>query len=197
VTIETSKNFVYSLQPFLRDLRRKRLDMSKATKTLKQMKKATGLVNRTFHKHGPKSYKNGQGALLKVLHRNDGQATSPELVDKLGFDRKFLKAVVNKAENNGFVTIENTEEKRVYIVRLTAEGEKVAEKRCAKHTATAEKILDCLTDEEIETLNKLTEKIIVSCKENGAHGKRKSGKKFRRGERKHEKRCCQRHHGRH
>lgn len=154
--------------------------MSTATKTLAQMKKASKLTNRAFRKNGPKSYKKGQGALLKVLHVSGGSASSRDLVERLSFDRGELKGVVRKAERNGYVTIEGADEKRTYIVKLTQEGERIAEKRCAANTKTAEDILACLSEEEVAQLNAITEKIIVSCKEQGAHGKRKSGKKCRR-----------------
>lgn len=168
--------------------------MSTATKTLKQLRKASKLTNRAFHKNGPKSYKNGQGALLKVLHRKDGEATSRQLVDVLGFDRSELKNVVRKAQRNGFVTVADVEGERTYIVRLTEEGEKVAEKRCAAHAETADAILSALSEEEIAQLNALTEKIIVSCKEQGAHGKRNGGKKHHHGHRHgHGKKCCHGH----
>lgn len=159
--------------------------MTTATKALGQMKKACKLTNRAFHKNGPKSYKKGQGALLKVLHRNEGVATSRELVDILSYDRAELKTIARKAERNGYVTIEGADEKRTYVVKLTAEGEKVAEKRCAANTKAAEDIMACLTEEEVAQLNALTEKIIVSCKDHGAHGKRKGGKKHHG-----KKRCC-------
>lgn len=153
--------------------------MTTATKTLGQMKKAAKLTNRAFHKNGPKSYKKGQGALLKVLHKAGGEASSRDLVERLSFDRGELKNVVRKAERNGYVTIQDAEEKRTYTVKLTEAGEAVAEKRCAANTKTAESILSCLSDEEVAQLNAITEKIIVACKEQGAHGKRKSGKKCR------------------
>ncbi|MDO4289604.1 MAG: winged helix DNA-binding protein [Eggerthellaceae bacterium] len=159
--------------------------MTSATKTLAQLKKASKLTNRAFHKNGPKSYKKGQGALLKVLHVSGGQSTSRDLVERLSFDRGELKNVVRKAERNGYVTIEDADEKRTYTVKLTAEGEKIAEKRCAANSKTADDILACLSEEEVAQLNALTEKIIVSCKDHGAHGKRKSGKKCRRHGRKH------------
>ena len=151
--------------------------MSKQTKTLKQLGKAADLSNRAFHKNGPKSYKKGQGALLKVLHRNDGQMTSRELVEKLGYNRSKLKDIVRKAQRNEYVKIEDCDQKRTYIVRLTDQGEEIAEKRCKAHTETAGKILATLTDDELEQLNALTEKVIVQCKELGAHGKHKKGKK--------------------
>lgn len=160
--------------------------MSQATQAISQLKKASALVNRTFHKNGPKSYKDGQGALLKVLHQAESKKIDREtLVDTLGFDRRELKNVIRKAERNSFVTIENTEE--TYEVTLTEAGIELAEKRCAAQTEVAEKILSCLTEEEVAQLNAITEKIIISCKDAGAHGKQKSGKKH------HCRKHCKRH----
>ena len=130
--------------------------MSKQTKTLKQLKKAGILANRAFHKNGPKSYKKGQGALLKVLHVHDGEMTSRELVDVLGYSRGQLKDVVRKAQRNEYVTIADHEDKRTDTVKITEQGDKIAEKRCAAHEKTAAAILSSLSDEEIDQLNRET-----------------------------------------
>lgn len=150
--------------------------MSKQTKTLAQLQKSSKLVNRAFHKNGPKSYKRGQGALLKVLHKHEGAMTSRELVDVLSFDRAELKAVVKKAVRNGYVEMYDVEQPRTYKVTLTQLGEEIAEKRCAKHTEVAGNLLADFSDEEIEQLNALTEKLILAAKAQGAHGKRRSVK---------------------
>lgn len=162
--------------------------MSKAIKTLKQLKKAAKLTNRTFRKEGPKSYKKGQGALLKVLHASGGEMASTELVDRLGFDRRYLKDVVRKAVRSGNATMEDVAGERAYTVRITAEGDAIAEKRCAAQASVADRILSALTPEEAEQLDALTEKIILQCKEMGAHGDRKHGRRHHHG---HD--CC---HGR-
>lgn len=47
-------------------------------------------------------------------------------------------------------------------MRITPEGDKLAEKRCAAQSEVADRILSTLTLEEIEQLNALTEKIIHS-----------------------------------
>jgi DNA-binding MarR family transcriptional regulator len=151
--------------------------MSTSTQALAQLRKATSLTNRTFHKCGPKSYKNGQGALLKVLHKNGGSADTRKLIDTLGFDRKTLKAVVRKAERNGYATIKDADQPKTYVVELTETGSQIAEKRCAAQTKTADAIMEALTEEEITQLNALTEKLILSCKTQGAHGKFKGGRK--------------------
>lgn len=159
--------------------------MSKKIKALKQLNKAADLTNRAFHKNGPKSYKKGQGALLKVLHKHGGSMTSRELVEALGYDRSKLKDIVRKAGRNGYVVLEDAEEKRTYVVKITDKGEEIAEKRCAAHSKTADEILSDFSAEEIEQLEALTEKIIVKTKAMGAKGKHKKGKKHHRGHKRH------------
>ena len=144
--------------------------MTEAMKTLAQLKKASKLTRLAFHKNGPKSFKRGQGALLKFLLEDDG-ATQRELVKKLGVDRRELKGIVKKAERNGYITIEEAEGERTYAVKLTDEGKKIAEKRVAANEETAEDILGCLSDEEVAQLNAITEKLVVSI-----NGKKKGRK---------------------
>ena len=55
-------------------------------------------------------------------------------------------------------------------MRITPEGDKLSEKRCAAQSEVADRILSTLTLEEIEALNVLTEKIIHQCKDMGARG---------------------------
>lgn len=152
--------------------------MNEAAKSLAQLKKANKLVRLAFHKNGPKSYKRGQGALLRTLLENDG-ATQRELVKTLGMNRSNLKDVVKKAQRNEYVTIENVDEPRTYAVKLTDLGRELAEKRIAANDRTADEILSCLTAEEVKQLDAITEKLIVAMKEKGISGKKK-GYKVRR-----------------
>ena len=158
--------------------------MNDHSKTLAKMKKAGKLVRLAQRKNGPKSYKRGQGALLRILLENDG-ATQRELVSAMGMNRGALKDIVRKAERNGFVTIETTG-KKTYSVKLTEEGKKLAEKHEAAQDKTAKSILTALSAEEIAQLDAISEKLIVACKEAGVNGKGK-GHKVRR------KRKCVRH----
>lgn len=152
--------------------------MNEAAKSLAQLKKANKLVRLAFHKNGPKSYKRGQGALLRALLENDG-ATQRELVKTLGVNRSNLKDVVKKAQRNEYVTIESVDEPRTYAVKLTNLGRELAEKRVAANDHTADEILSCLTAEEVKQLDAITEKLIVAMKEKGISGKKK-GYKVRR-----------------
>ena len=152
--------------------------MNEAAKSLAQLKKANKLVRLAFHKNGPKSYKRGQGALLRALLENDG-ATQRELVKTLGINRSNLKDVVKKAQRNEYVTIKSVDEPRTYAVKLTDLGRELAEKRVAANDRTADEILSCLTAEEVKQLDAITEKLIVAMKEKGISGKKK-GYKVRR-----------------
>ena len=152
--------------------------MNEAAKSLAQLKKANKLVRLAFHKNGPKSYKRGQGALLRALLENDG-ATQRELVKTLGMNRSNLKEIVKKAQRNEYVTIESVDEPRTYAVKLTDLGRELAEKRVAANDRTADEILSCLTAEEVKQLDAITEKLIVATKEKGISGKKK-GYKVRR-----------------
>ena len=152
--------------------------MNEAAKSLAQLKKANKLVRLAFHKNGPKSYKRGQGALLRALLENDG-ATQRELVKTLGMNRSNLKDVVKKAQRNEYITIESVDEPRTYAVKLTNLGRELAEKRVAANDCTADEILSCLTTEQVKQLDAITEKLIVAMKEKGISGKKK-GYKVRR-----------------
>ena len=152
--------------------------MNEAAKSLAQLKKANKLVRLAFHKNGPKSYKRGQGALLRALLENDG-ATQRELVKTLGMNRSNLKEIVKKAQRNEYVTIESVDEPRTYAVKLTNLGRELAEKRVAANDRTADEDLSCLTAEEVKQLDAITEKLIVAMKEKGISGKKK-GYKVRR-----------------
>lgn len=157
--------------------------MTDAMKTLLHLKKASKLTRLAFRKNGPKSYRRGQGALLRALLENDG-ATQRELVVTLGVNRSTLKDIVKKAERNGYATIEPVDAERTYAVKLTETGRELAEKRDAANEKVAEDILSVLTPEERAQLDTLTDKLIVGVKEAGVSGKKK-GRKVCKRSRKH------------
>lgn len=160
--------------------------MNDSAKTLAKMKKAGKLVRLAQRKNGPKSYKRGQGALLRALLENDG-ATQRELVTKLGLNRAALRDVVRKASRNGYVTIEKTGEKKVYAVKLTDEGRKLAKKHEDVQDKIADDILGTLSDDERAQLYAICEKLVIGCKEAGIDGKKK-GRKHHRKDHKHPRR---------
>jgi DNA-binding MarR family transcriptional regulator len=155
--------------------------------SLRQMKKANKLARLAFRKNGPKSYKRGQGALLNVLYDNDG-ITQRELVKKLGISRGVLKDSVKKAERNGYVTIGEHDDKKTYTVNLTDEGRKLAKKRREANEKVADDIMSALDPAEVEQLDAITEKLIVSLKDKGISGKGK-GRKAHGHHHKHHAHC--------
>ena len=169
--------------------------MNDYTKTLIKMKKAGKLIRLSQHENGPKSYKRGQGALLRALLDSNGTATQRELTAILGVNRKMLKDIVRKAQRNDYVTIEDAEGKKTYAIKLTDEGREVAEKHEKAQDKIAEQILATLTDEERAQLDAINEKLIVACKEAGIDGKKKGHKAHKHGRRHGQGHC--KHHGRH
>ena len=158
--------------------------MNDAANTLAKFKKANKLVRLAFRKNGPKSFKRGQGALLKALYDNDG-AKQKDLTKTLGMNRSCLKDIVKKAKRNGYVEIENVDEPRTYKVNLTDLGRELVEKRIKANDAVAEDVLSCLTADEAQQLHDLSEKLIVSLKEKGISGEKKGYKVRRRKHRRH------------
>lgn len=157
--------------------------MNDSAQTLAKMKKASKLVRLRQHHDGPKSYKRGQGALLRALLDADGTATQRELTATLGLNRKMLKDIVRKAQRNDYVTIEDAEGKKTYAVKLTDEGRAVAEKHEKAQDKLAEEILGALTEEERAQLDAISDKLIVACKEVGVDGKKKGHKAHKHGHR--------------
>ena len=155
--------------------------MNAASKALAQMKKANKLIQLSFRKNGPKSFKRGQGALLNALLEREGVVSRDDLVWILGVDRSELKGIVKKAIKNGYVTMEQGAE-HSYNVKLTELGKELAAHRAEANDAAANEILECLTEEEVAQLNAITEKIILSAKSKDICGKKK-GYKSERG-------CC-------
>lgn len=149
--------------------------MDNAVKTLEQLKQADKMARLAMRKNGPKSYKRGQGALIKALSEHDG-ATRDELVDALNADRGTLKDIVLKAQRNGYVTMENIEGKKAYTVKLTEEGRNLAAKRNAANEKAAQKVVAVLTAEEQQQLDALTAKLIAGIEEQGINAKKKGHK---------------------
>lgn len=146
--------------------------MNEATATLERLKKADKFVRLTFRRNGPKSYRRGQGALLRALLECDG-ATQRELVERLCMSRRELKDVVKKAERNGYVVLSDADEPRTYTVNLTPNGRAVAQKRLEANERAAEEILSCLDDEERAWLDAIAGKLVLSAESKGisAEGK--------------------------
>ena len=149
--------------------------MNDASKALAQFKKANKLIQLSFRKNGPKSFKRGQGRLLNALFADGGTLNRDDLIWIMGCDRSELKGVVKKAVRNGYVRMDN-DAAHAYTVTLTDEGRTLAAKRAAANDRAATEIASCLSEEEVAQLNAITEKIILSCKAKGISGKKRGRK---------------------
>ena len=73
--------------------------MNDYSKTLVKMKKAGKLVRLAQRKNGPKSYKRGQGALMRVLLESDAPAAIRATVDRVLTDPAPRAAAARIAES--------------------------------------------------------------------------------------------------
>lgn len=147
--------------------------MTTRVEAVKAMRKASKLVRLSFRENGPKSFKRGVGALLSVLNESETAVSRDTLVVALGATRIALKDVVRKAQRAGYVTMTTNENGKGYTVELTELGKEVAAKRSAAMDEAANKALACLTDEEVEQLAALNEKIALALHEDGISAKKK------------------------
>jgi DNA-binding MarR family transcriptional regulator len=138
--------------------------MTESTKALMALKKAANYSKLTFHKFGPRSYKKGQGALLKVVYKfGEGEPLKKKRLEKiLGWRGKELRRIAYKAKKNGYVEI--SDPKYGFAVSLTDKGRKVVEKRIASDDKCADMILEALSPEEVEALVDSCNKISETCK---------------------------------
>ena len=141
--------------------------MAESTEIIKSLKKAANYTKLGMRDLGPKSFKKGQGALIKVLYKfsDEGALCKKKLEKVLGWHGKELRRVAEKAEKNGYVTIADPQFK--FEVSLTEKGTEVVKKRLSAEDRAADAILEGLTDEERQQLLAITTKISKTCEELG------------------------------
>lgn len=170
--------------------------MAESTKAVQSLKHAANYTKLAFREFGPKSYKKGQGALLKVIHKfgEDGSIEKKKAEKTLNWRGKDLRHVAKKAEKNGYITIEDPE--FAFRMMLTDKGQEIVEKRLAAEDRTADTIMGALTDEEVETLIALTDKISKTCEDLGIDYsviEKKEGEKHHHRGHHHDGEDCEKH----
>lgn len=137
--------------------------MEEASKAIQSLKRASNYTKLAFHEFGPKSYKRGQGALLKVVYKfgENGSITKKTAEKILNWRGKDLRSIAKKAEKNGYVTIDDPDFK--FNMSLTEKGKEVIAKRLDAEDRTADTILEGLTDDEVKQLIAITDKISKTC----------------------------------
>ncbi len=139
--------------------------MTESSKALKSLKTAANYAKLAMHDLGPRSYKKGQGALLKVIEKfgEDGSIDKKRLERLLGWRGDEVRRVAEKAEENGYVAIDDGGFE--FAVSLTAKGAEVLRKRFAVENHAADAVLAGLTPDEVDQLVVLTDKISATCKD--------------------------------
>lgn len=100
----------------------------------------------------------GQGRILALLKVKDGVSTK-DMSNVLGIRTSSLNEILGKLERKGFVVREQSEEdKRVMVVKLTAEGRAVEQPSARRGAAD---MFDCLTDEEKAAFGSYLDRIIA------------------------------------
>lgn len=162
--------------------------MSESTEAVSKLKKAANYAKLAMRKDGPRSFKRGQGALLKVIYKfGEGTLGKDEAKKVLGWRGGDVRAVAKKAADNGYLTI--ADPKEGFTMALTPMGTEVVKKRLAAEDKAADELLSALSADEKAQLIALCEKVSQQAEAMGAD--------YSRIQRRHGRhcgeRCCQGH----
>ncbi|MDR1801042.1 MAG: MarR family transcriptional regulator [Lachnospiraceae bacterium] len=106
----------------------------------------------------------GQGRILALL-KIKPEISQRDLTYLLGLSKQSIAQVLEKLEKSGYITRETSEDdKRVSIIKLTEEGAKAAES-IDEEVPETNKVLEGLSDEELETFSGLLDKLIKAYEE--------------------------------
>ena len=145
---------------------RKEDDMTESTNAIQSLKKAANYTKLAMRKEGPRSFKRGQGALIKVIYKfGEGTLDKDTAKKTLGWRGCDVRAVAKKAADNGYLTI--SDPKDGFIMALTQMGTEVIQKRLEAEDKAADEIMGNLTDQEKQTLIELCGKIAEKAEEMG------------------------------
>ena len=113
------------------------------------------------HRHGAMGDPlRGQGRVLALLKAKP-QTTQRELSYLLDMRQQSLSELLAKLEEKGYIVREKSEEDgRVTVVKLTEAGAEAAPS--PEQMEVRDNALDCLSDEEQEQLEELTDKVTIS-----------------------------------
>lgn len=160
--------------------------MSESTKAIASLKKAGNYMKLAMRKNGPRSFKRGQGALIKVIYKaGEGTLSKDDAKKVLGWRGRDVRFVAKKAADNGYLTIDKP--KNGFQMTLTDLGREVIKKRLEAEGKAADEILAGLSDEEKAQLTSLCEKICQTAEDMGVD--------YSTIQKKRGKKLCKRHHG--
>jgi DNA-binding MarR family transcriptional regulator len=89
-----------------------------------------------------------------------GKINMKTLAKKLGVTTGTVTVTVDRLENKGYAQREKTSnDRRVYIIRLTSEGEKEYREHYKHHMVLTEEIINLLSEDEINVFNNVLKKL--------------------------------------
>lgn len=160
--------------------------MTESTKAIAGLKKASNYTKMAMRKQGPRSFKRGQGALIKVIYKTgEGTLCKDEAKKVLGWRGCDVRAVAKKAADNGYLTIDNP--KDGFTMTLTDLGQEIIKKRLEAEDKAADLILEGLSDAEKDQLIAICDKISKNAENMGIS--------YSTIQKKHGKKCGCSHHG--
>lgn len=142
--------------------------MTQSTEVLAALKRAGNYSKLAMHNEGPRSFKRGQGALIKVVGKfGDKKGISDKkLCHTLGWGCHETMAVAKKAADNGYVDITKKGDSK-HRISLTKTGKQILKKRMAAEDRAADAVCSYLTDQEKEQLVALCAKVNEACEDMG------------------------------
>lgn len=131
-----------------------------------QLQQLQMLIHRSGFHHIHKMHNpyRGQGRVLALL-KLKSEISQKELTYLLGVSKQSAAELIGKLEKSGYITREPSEDdKRVMIVKLTEEGLKAAVDS-EDTPADSDRLLDCLSDDELKTFSEYLGRIIKQYEE--------------------------------
>lgn len=143
--------------------------MTQSSELLLALKRAANFSKLAMHNEGPRCFKRGQGALMKVVYKfgdGDKGISVKKLAGVLGWGRHETMAVAHKAAENGYVTVQRKASGKRRVM-LTPLGNEILQKRLEAEDRAADEVFAYLTDDEREQLLALCTKVSDACEDMG------------------------------
>ena len=115
----------------------------------------------------------GQGRILNILKENP-ELSRTELGEMLSMSRQNIAELLNKLENNGYITRSvSSQDRRKVVISLTEAGMQEAENSAIDKTPIPD-FLNCLSGEELNQFNEYLERMLKFQSKNTAAGRENS-----------------------
>ena len=110
-----------------------------------------GFFGHYLHMHA--GGRGGKQFVLTTLHKNGGQLTQRDLLERAKISPAALSEVVAKLESEGLISREPYKhDRRQLVIELTDKGKQCAERFCKEREAFERNAFACLTTEETQQL---------------------------------------------